>query len=238
VISMATSKPDYPVEVIRTNRRVKTASIKIVDQQVQVIVPEDFSQDKVNTLLQKKASWIREKLLIQSEIIPVQPKEYVSGESFAYLGKNYRLKLVQSASGTIKFIGNRFVLDVDKNLSDGKREAFIKDQLELWFKSHAEKRLKEKAKRYAKILGVNPKSVAVKSYKSRWGGCSVHGDIFFNWKIIMAPHHIVDYVVVHELNHLREHNHSPKFWRGVEQVIPDYRDDKEWLKANGESLRI
>jgi len=235
---MNTPTADFPVEVIRTSRRTKTASIKIVDQRIQVIVPKDFSQDKVDSLLKKKAVWIREKLRIHSQIIPLKPKEYVSGESFAYLGKNYRLKLTESGSETLKFIGNRFVLGIGENHLDDKKDAFVKAQLECWFKKHAEKRLKEKTKRYAKILGVKPNSISVKSYKSRWGSCSTNGDISFNWKIIIAPHHIVDYVVVHELNHMIEHNHSPKFWRGVERVIPDYRECKEWLKENGEGLGV
>jgi predicted metal-dependent hydrolase len=78
----------------------------------------------------------------------------------------------------------------------------------------------------------------VKYFKARWGSCSTHGDITFNWRIIMAPHRIVDYVVVHELAHLKHHDHSPRFWKGVETVIPDYRECREWLKNYGQMLVI
>jgi len=81
-------------------------------------------------------------------------------------------------------------------------------------------------------MGVTPSSVGIKSFKSRWGSCHVNGDIVFNWKIVMAPNRIVDYVVVHELCHLKHHDHSPKFWKAVEKVIPDYKDCKRWLKDN------
>ena len=89
---------EFPIEVIRTNR-IKTASIKVNEGQVQVIVPKRLSQKKIEELLLRKTSWIREKLRIQSQITPVKPKEYVSGECFSYLGKNYRLKLLQGDSG-------------------------------------------------------------------------------------------------------------------------------------------
>lgn len=91
---------------------------------------------------------------------------------------------------------------------------------------------------YAKLIGVPPNAVGIKSFKSRWGSCHVNGNIMYNWKIIMAPNRIVDYVVVHELCHLKHHDHSPKFWKAVEKVILDYRDCKEWLKENGRSLEV
>ena len=107
-----------------------------------------------------------------------------------------------------------------------------------WYRNHAEKRLQEKTKRYAKLISVTPNAVGIKSFKSRWGSCHMNGDIVFNWKIIMAPNRIVDYVVVHELCHLKHHDHSPKFWQAVEKVIPDYKRCKEWLKENGRGLEV
>ena len=107
-----------------------------------------------------------------------------------------------------------------------------------WFMTRAEGKIKEKVERYAEQVGKSPKSVGIKSFKSRWGSCSVHGDLTFNWKIIIAPNRIVDYVVVHELCHLIHHDHSPKFWRSVEQVLPDYLESKEWLREFGRTLEV
>jgi predicted metal-dependent hydrolase len=83
-----------------------------------------------------------------------------------------------------------------------------------------------------------PKSVGIKSYKARWGSCSSKEKVDFNWKIIMASNRIVDYVVAHELCHLKHHDHSPKFWKAVEKLIPDYAICKEWLKDNAKRLEI
>jgi predicted metal-dependent hydrolase len=98
------------------------------------------------------------------------------------------------------------------------------------YQSHAEALLKERIKRFAKIVGVTPKSVSVKNYKSRWDSCSNRGEISFNSRIILAPHHIINYVVVHELCHLLEHNHSSRYWKLVEQHVPDWKDCRDCLK--------
>ena len=114
------------------------------------------------------------------------------------------------------------------------RQDVVKHLLENWYIRQAKRRLKEKTERLSKIVGVTPMSVSVKNYKSRWGSCSISGELTYNWRIILAPHRIVDYVVVHELCHLLEHNHSPRYWRHVEHHIPDWRNCREWLK--GQSL--
>ena len=228
---------DFQVEVLRT-RRKKTVAIKIVDGRVKVMAPKRLSQKKIDEFIFRKASWINEKLRIQSEFVPAKVREYISGESFAYLGKNYQLTLTQNGSDEIKLSQGQFVLGIDKDFSDEQRTSFVKQQLVSWYQSHAEQRLNEKIEHYAAIVGVEPRSVIVKAYKARWGSCSIYGDISFNWKIIIAPHQVVDYVVVHELCHMHQHNHSRKFWQCVEAVMPDYRECRQWLKDNQRYLDI
>lgn len=230
-------KVEFPVEVIRT-RRKKTVAIKIVEGRVQVIAPKRLSQKRIDELVYKKASWICEKLRIQSEMLPVESRQYVSGESFAYLGKTYPLKLICNDVEDVKLKRGQFVLAVDNSLSDEQRAFFVREQLVRWYQEHAEQRLSEKVACYASIVGVVPRSLIVKTYKSRWGSCSIHGDISFNWKIIIAPNRVVDYVVIHELCHMHQHNHSRKFWDCVERVMPDYKQYREWLKSNEKYLDV
>jgi predicted metal-dependent hydrolase len=123
-------------------------------------------------------------------------------------------------------------------LREAKLTGFLRTALEQWYFSKALEKLKEKTKRYSEILSVKPISVSIKEYKSRWGSCSTNGEVTYNWRIIIAPHHIVDYIVVHELCHLLEHNHGPKYWKHVESVVPDYRICREWLKTHGQTLII
>ena len=228
---------DFPFEIFKTDRR-KTASIKIVEGRVHVVVPKRLSDARVKDLIIKRTSWIKKKLRIQAETVLPKPKEYVSGENFTYLGRNYRLKLIPNGEEEVKLKGGYLTLGYQEKLPETDRQSIVKESLERWYKGHALKRLTEKSKRYEKILRVTPSSISLKNYKSRWGSCSNSGEINFNWKIIIAPHHIVDYVVVHELCHMLEHNHSSRYWRHVQSVIPYYKMDRQWLKVNGMGLFI
>lgn len=224
----------FIAEVNRTNR-IKSATIKVEDGTVFVVVPRELPQERISKLLKDKNRWIKEKINLHRDAQPVSNKQYVSGESFPYLGRNYRLKVHQGFYQPIKLSNGRFTVTL---LAGTDNPEMIRDSLLSWFKQHAEAKLIEKAKRYAAMLDVKCTSVGIKTYKSRWGSCSPEGDIDFNWKIIMAPNRIVDYVVVHELCHLIHHDHSPKFWREVERMMPNYAECKEWLKVNGAKLEL
>lgn len=225
------------VNVVRTSG-TKSATIVVERGQVFVRVPNALSVSRVEKLIQSRSDWIREKLNIQSNIVIPRPKEMVSGESFPYLGKNYRLKLIHGDSSEVKLKYGHLTLHCDKNLDAAAREGFIRKSLTNWYRSRALDKLKEKVSRYGKILRVQSKSVSVFDFKSRWGSCSVSGDLRFNWRIIMAPNSIVDYVVVHELSHLVHHDHSEKFWKTIQSVIPNHREHRFWLKINGATLSI
>ncbi|HCH33135.1 MAG TPA: M48 family peptidase [Oceanospirillaceae bacterium] len=223
----AIDKLEFSIEVIRTNRK-KSASVQVVDRQVQVIIPQALADERIEQIVRDKTPWIRDKLRKQALLKPKKLKEYVSGEAFSYLGRNYRLKVIQGSSEAVKLTLGKLAVGAD---------ADIKQELTSWYMQHAEKRLNEKVVRFAQVMGVVPNSVKVKSYKSRWGSCSRSGDISFHWAIIMAPHYIVDYVVIHELCHMIHHNHSPAFWQQVEKVLPNYRECRDWLKHHGQELK-
>ena len=224
---------DFPIEIIRTERS-KSASIEIEDDTVKVTVPKNLSDQRIEELIKNRTVWIRQKLKIQTETIRLKDKEYVNGETFSYLGRNYRLKCLSEGSGEAKLTNGYLTVWLAKDASGG----CVRQSLQQWYQARALEKLKEKTKRYSAILGVSPQSVGVKEYKARWGSCSSSGDVTYNWRIIMAPHHIVDYIVVHELCHLLEHNHGPKYWKHVQNVVPNYKECREWLKVNGEGLRI
>jgi predicted metal-dependent hydrolase len=228
---------DFPVEIIRTDRS-KSASIEVIDGIVNVIVPQSISEKRIEDLIKARTTWIRQKLKLQASVVVPKAKEYVNGESFTYLGRNYRLKCVKSATGDVKLKNGYLNVPVADAMREEKLTGFLRTSLEQWYFSKALEKLKEKTKRYSEILGVKPISVSIKEYKSRWGSCSTNGEVTYNWRIIIAPHHIVDYIVVHELCHLLEHNHGPKYWKHVESVVPDYRICREWLKKHGQTLII
>jgi len=224
----------FIVEVKRTNR-TKSATITVEEGKVCVVVPRPLEHERITKLLKDKSRWIKEKIALHREAQPTSTKQFVSGESFSYLGRNYRLKVQQGNYQPIKLAHGRFGITLRAGTENPD---LIQDSLFSWYKQHADLKFKEKAKRYAQMIGVKFNSVGLKTYKSRWGSCSVEGDITFNWKVIMAPNHIVDYVVAHELCHLIHHDHSPKFWREVERIVPNYVECKEWLKQHGANLEF
>ena len=99
-------------------------------------------------------------------------------------------------------------------------------------------RLREKVQQYAEDMNVAPRAVGVKGYRSRWGSCHSDGRLYFNWRIIIATHSVVDYLVVHELCHLVHGDHSKKFWKLVQDMLPDYQERRDWLRTNGRGLTL
>ena len=221
------------VAVTRT-KRIKTVSIKIVDGSVYATVPDKMSSFRISELIKKRKLWIKRKLIEESKIVISKPKEYVSGESFTYLGKNYRLKVISNSQSDVKLIGGYIEVSVPKKL----KKNTIRESLLEWYQTHAIERLTEKTKRYAKIIGVSPKIISVRDYKSQWGSCSRDSKISYNWRLIIAPHNVVDYVVVHELCHLLEFNHTKNYWRHVSNNFREYKKSRDWLRLNGANLIV
>jgi len=226
---------DFTVNVIRTNRR-RSVSIYLEDEIVKMRVPKSLSEKRIREFITKRTPWIKIKLKEVSDRPIIKPKEYVSGETLNYLGRNYRLKVTHGNETSIKLKGRFFSAIVLK--TDKTAQETIRAMLLSWYRQHAKIGLSKKTDCLARIIGVQPNSLTVKDYKSRWGSCSNSGDITYNWRVILAPQPIVDYVVVHELCHMLEHNHSSRYWKHVERYVADWRDCRNWLKINAHSLSI
>lgn len=225
----------FIAEVIRT-QRIKSADIRVEDGAVSIVVPDTLDAKRIDKLLSDKKTWIRSKLKLHKDAQATSSsKKFISGEAFPYLGRNYRLKVYRGAFTPIKLVQGQLTVTVPNG---NKNPDAIRNALIHWYKEKAENKLGEKVERLVKTISFKPTSVGIKSYKSRWGSCSSKGKVDFNWKIVMAPNRIVDYVVAHELCHLKHHDHSPKFWKAVERLMPDYTNCREWLKNNAEGLDI
>lgn len=227
-------------QVIRRPRR-RTASISVKpDGTVRVLVPASLSDDQVTELVERKSTWIQNKISHFEAIRSNEKdKEYVSGESVIYLGRSYRMEVVEDASSdAVKLMNGRFIVRVHHGLDHENRKFQIRARFSVWYQQKAAVRLREKVVRFAKQMKIAPTTVGVKGYTSRWGSCHSDGRLYFNWRIIMAPHSVVDYVVVHELAHLVHGNHSKKFWKLVESILPDYTERKKWLNLKGRGLRV
>lgn len=228
---------DFNYKIIRTRRR-RTTSVQVSPQnEVSVIVPDNLPEVEIENIIRKKTPWIINKIKTNEAVRhPTKPKEYVSGEAFSYLGRNYRLKIVEGTKRPVELKNGRFYVYVP--VHEKNREKLIQSALDDWYSSHAKRKLRSRVEMYADRVGVSFNNIRVKKLKSRWGSCTKEGNINFNWRIIMAPMSIVDYVVVHELCHLKYHNHSKDFWKLLGQMIPDYKERKEWLRVNGALLLV
>ncbi|MCK5042087.1 MAG: M48 family metallopeptidase [Sphingomonadales bacterium] len=226
------------VEIVRTSRRQKSVSFKIKNGKVIVTAPSRLSDKIIGDMINKRSAWVKKQLHILSKRPVAPPKQYVNGEGFLYLGKSYKLQLVEGDSIGVALDGNYLTVSPNSTVPASKSKQHIKDLLTAWFLGKAKENLETKTNEYAELLGFMPKSIIVKTYKARWGSCSTKGDISYNWKLIMSPQHIIDYVVVHELCHMKQHNHSPRFWKLVENIIPDHKARRKWLGDNGEQLSL
>lgn len=222
------------VAVLRSART--TAALQIVGSDLQVRIPHHLADERVAAILSQKRPWIRGKVAELRRLPPPRTHELVSGESFPYLGRHYRLKVQQGHQVGVCLSGGYLKATIRPTEQGEQRQARLQHYLQSWYRGRALERLQEKTSRYAQQIGVSPAGVTVRAFKARWGSCNSRGQLVFNWHIIKAPHSIVDYVVIHELCHLIHANHSKAFWHHVGHHDPAHLAHRLWLKQHGQRL--
>jgi len=239
-VAFGASTIDYRVE--RSSRR-KTVTIA-VDPVHGVILkaPVDVSGQRLDEVVAAKGSWILQRLLDYQELGPAPPpREYVGGESYLYLGRHYRLKVVEN-SGAEKsrtaLRGAFLTVEIGECDADRSRDEVVRDALVKWYRRQAGRRLPERVALYAARVGLECPPVLIRNQEKRWGSCSSKGEVRFNWRIIMGPMSLVDYVVAHEVCHLKVRDHSTAFWKLLGTVLPDYEDRRARLRVEGLWYRV
>lgn len=232
-----TQQHDFKFEVKRSHRR-RTLSLQIRDGQVQVMVPARTPDRQIQDLLSKHGAWVRRKLREQAARPKAAAKAFVAGEPFTYLGHDYPLRIVDGAPWPAELRSDEIVVTVPERIQGAARCGEVQGRLREWYLLNALEIFQDRAAYFGAQLGLSATSVRVKSYKRRWGSCSARGELSFNWRLIMAPGAVVDYVAAHEVSHLAHHNHSAAFWAVVAGLMPDYSDQQAWLNRNGGTLNI
>ncbi|MBN1382779.1 MAG: M48 family metallopeptidase [Deltaproteobacteria bacterium] len=221
---------------VKRGKRKKTVAIHVDADTVTIMAPKRLAEDEIRQIIEKKARWIYERQeRIRADSLNHIGKKYVSGEHFPYLGRQYCLEVIERAGlvePVCKRLGGCLQVSIRPDLRDEPRREAVKRALNDWYRKRAEIRIRERIPFFAGQLGVFPQSIRIKEQKTQWGSCSRSGSVRFNWKIIMAPQSIVDYVIVHELCHLIYNHHQTQFWEEVESVIPDYEVKKGWLREH------
>ena len=225
----------FNVTVIRSDRR-RSATFRVDQSGVSFRVPKEIEYQKIVELVEKKTPWIRKKLEYAASLAPPELLAFENGDPIPYLGRTYCLKVQVGEYPHVELVGEDiWVSVVAQHLTNSLHIQLV---LERWFLDEAAILLAERLDFYAPIVGVRPAGMQVKAYKARWGSCKIDGQIQFNWRLIHGPVDVLDYVVVHELCHMLQHNHSAAYWSEVARVMPDYAVRRKWLSENGHTLTM
>lgn len=210
----------------------KTLSIIVErDRSIVVRAPLDTSKEIIEKEINKRKFLLFQKINHPQKYETPKPrKEFVSGESLLYLGKYHKLEVLLEDIEGIKF-DNKFYIS---KINQSKAEELFTE----WYFKQAQEKIIPKVIFHAKNLGVKYKNIKILDLKYRWGSCTPKDNINFNWRLIKAPIYVIDYIIVHELTHLIESNHTEEFWNIVSVQLPHYNKAKEWLKENGNLLEI
>ena len=222
---------DTAYTIKRSPKRKKLTITVERDRNVVVHAPESTPEETIRKVIESKRRWISEKTkhAQKYEERPNPPgKELVNGESTLYLGRQYQIEVIPTDSTEIRF-ERRFLIPA--SLADGRRQI-----LRNWYIERAKEKILPRAKTLAAILGVDFASAKIVDNRFRWGSCTVKNNVNLNWRLIKAPMFVIDYVIVHELAHLIEANHTPRFWNIVRTHAPTAENARSWLRNHGEIL--
>ena len=214
---------------------VRSARLTLVmvmngDGDLVVRSPRHISIERIRNFVTANGDWIdrkRKRMLARPQ---PKLKLFIDEEEFLFLGQSHYLRLTDE-SCRISISNGNLILP-QQCLGQAA------EKLTQWYKSQARQHIEERCTHFAVVLGVAFKGIHITSPRQRWGSCGSRGTLNFNWRLVMAPPEVIDYVVIHEMTHLKYFNHSPEFWVKVKALSPDFKRHQAWLKANKHRLAI
>ena len=221
--TMFTDTGELHIEVIRSWRR--TFSVQVMDSgTLRLRVPMRATKSDIDDFLEKTRSWVEKRLQkVRTEEAAIRPLTFQDGEQFYLWGRKVTLKrveqpiLITDRAGTTVYMGQSY----------GKKEFYR------WLVLQLQAYLKEQVSKYAALMGLSVPPVKIAQGHSRWGYCNYKNELGFNWHLVFCPPACIEYVVVHELSHIRHKSHQKDFWTQVERILPDRKEREKWLKVNG-----
>lgn len=219
--------PDNPIFVsIRRHPRARRITLKVVPRKgAELVLPKRASLKSGTQFAREKAAWIEKQLDRMPSLTQIAP-----GHTLSVLGREIEVFHNDNLPCRPSLNDNR--------LEIGGSPELVHRSVKTWLKRLAVETLTPIAEDYAEQLGVNVASVRVREMHSRWGSCSADKRLSFCWRLILAPEHILHYIAAHEVAHLRHMNHSARFWQTVEELYPDYKEARQWLRQNGAQLQL
>lgn len=196
-----------------------------------VVVPRGYQLGGLPHLLQEKKRWILAKLAESARAKPAPRRALRHGDAVPYLGRELHVVQLDAGCLGVRLEGDKLAVGC-RRLGD----AALGFMVERWYRAQALNLITQKVDRLSGALGEEYCRITIRDQKTRWGSCSPKGSLSFNWKLLMAPEPVIDYVVIHELSHLREMNHGASFWRLVGEHCPQWREYRRWLRDHGSEL--
>lgn len=235
-------KTVIPYQEIKS-RRSKRISLRVTPEKVRVSAPVKASKREIQAFIETNQEWILENWLkLQKTIVEPSVRYYESGVKVPYIGEDLEIQILETAQ---KVISARYesknhliLMGLPPDVSSERSQDVVREILEKWYKMKARSVFVQKLDSWSKVMGVRYNQFRLKEQKTRWGSCSSLGNINLNWRVIMAPEQVIDYLVIHELAHLKYLNHSQEFWNVVAEFCPDHESLRSWLRKNGQSLII
>jgi len=228
-------KEQIPYELSFSERKRLTVHVE-PSQKVVVLAPIDATMEVVRARLQRRAGWIaKQRRYFDDFIPPPAPKRFLDGETHRYLGRQYRIKLERGGASDVKLKGRYFRISMPAKPSPKEVEKLL-DQ---WYRKRAKALLSRKLSESLKssyLRGVQAPSLQIRTMKRRWGSCTQNGDVILNTSLVKAPLDCLEYVVVHELCHLKVHDHSRKYYDLLAKCMPDWEQRKKRLNSQDWSL--
>ncbi len=199
------------------------------------VFPYYTPEREIEAFFNGKLAWVKKKIDEKQKSVQnaEHPKQFIAGEKFLYLGEHYPLEMREPGKGRSRLALSHGTFFLDNDCTAKARDIFIQ-----WYKERAREIFTERVNFYSRKLKLYPKEIRISSAKTRYGSCTADNKVFFSFRLVMAPYLKIDYVIVHELAHIKIKNHSQRFWKYMEEVMPEYRKYRKWLKENSSILDI
>jgi predicted metal-dependent hydrolase len=223
-----------PYQIIKTGR-IKTSEVIVDADTITVRTPYNKDRVKIQKLVLGKARWILKKQKEYRETIPqlIKPS-FKENTTLPYLGNNYSLVInKEHAKNCLDLTDGTFVATINKSKFTPK---LLQKLYENWLNEKAQELFEDKTKKFSKDLGVLTSQIVIKNLRNRWGSLTKNGVLNLNLNLIKAPENVIDYIILHELCHLRIKEHSHHYWDLLHKFMPNYHDKIKWLKLNGSTI--
>lgn len=233
-----------PYRIIRSPRRKKTIALQVSPAgEVVVRAPARTPRRRIEAVAHSRAEWLTQRLAERERgPVPIRTVEFVNGETFLYLGRHYRLRVHRNGSCAglrVRLTGRYFRVALAKADAATDRRKIIRQAVIAWYRRRAREKIPERMTPLLQKLGLHvAPRVLIRDQTRRWASCSPAGELRFNWRIMMGPISLVDYVIAHELCHLSHRNHSREYWALLGTVLPDYERRQAQLAERGREFDL